>query len=94
MLEVEGVFAAYGNLDVLHDVALTVKEHEFIGLLGSNNAGKTTLINCLSGIVPSRAGSIKFDGREISRLRADQVVELGLIQVAEGRAESPSRTWR
>jgi branched-chain amino acid transport system ATP-binding protein len=56
MLEVEGVSAAYGNLDVLHDVALTVKEHEFIGLLGSNNAGKTTLINCLSGIVPTRAG--------------------------------------
>lgn len=62
---------------MLRDVGLTVKEHEFIGLLGSNNADKTTLINCLSGIVQARAGSIKFDGREISRLRADQVVELG-----------------
>lgn len=94
MLEVKGISASYEKLDVLHDVNLTVREREFIGLLGSNNAGKTTLINCLSGIVPVRSGSMKFEGHEISRMRADQVVELGLIQVAEGRLLFPKMTVR
>ncbi len=94
MLEMRNISAAYGNVGALHDVSLNVKEREFIGLLGSNNAGKTTLINCLSGIVPITSGLIVFDGHEISRLRADQVVELGLIQVAEGRLLFPNMTVR
>ncbi|WP_164094726.1 ATP-binding cassette domain-containing protein, partial [Serratia marcescens] len=62
---------------------------ELVGLLGANNAGKSTLINCLSGIVKPRAGSIHFEGEDISGLAPHEVVERGIIQVPEGRLVFP-----
>jgi branched-chain amino acid transport system ATP-binding protein len=94
MLELSRVSAGYDDVQILDSIDMTVRDGEMVGLLGANNAGKTTLINCISRIVPSLGGHIGFDGRDITSLRTDQVVELGVIQVPEGRLLFPQMTVR
>lgn len=89
MLEVIGLNAGYGPVNVLDAVSIRVDEHAFFGLLGANNAGKSTLINALSAIVPPRGGRITFEGADITGLGPEKVVELGIIQVPEGRLVFP-----
>ncbi|MDN5926317.1 MAG: ABC transporter ATP-binding protein [Hyphomicrobiales bacterium] len=89
MLEVSGLTAGFGTLDILHDVSLTVASGEFVGLLGANNAGKSTLVNCLSGLVPARRGTIRLDGEDISGMPPHRIVERGIVQVPEGRLVFP-----
>jgi len=92
MLEVRGLSAGYDGVTVLHEVTLSIGKGEIVGLLGANNAGKTTLINCLSGIVPAGGGAILLEGTDISRLPAKRRVERGIIQVPEGRLVFPEMT--
>lgn len=92
MLDVEGVVAGYGSLVALNAVSLSVARGEFVGLLGANNAGKSTLANVICGLVPLRAGSVRLDGAELSGLSAHQRVERGLVQVPEGRSLFPEMT--
>jgi branched-chain amino acid transport system ATP-binding protein len=94
MLEVEGLTAGYGGPPVLEDVSLRVEAGELVGLLGANNAGKSTLINALSGLVPLSAGRIRFDGADISAMAAKDRVALGIVQVPEGRLVFPEMTVR
>ncbi len=94
MLEVANLTAGYGGVPVLHDVSLRICEGELIGLLGANNAGKSTLINCLSGAVPAQSGRLLFQGVDFTRMQAHQVVELGIIQVPEGRMVFPQMSVR
>jgi branched-chain amino acid transport system ATP-binding protein len=94
MLEVTDLMAGYGQAKVLHGVSLKVGEGELVALLGSNGAGKSTLNNNISGIYKPFAGSIRFDGAEITGARAEEVVDRGLIQVPEGRRVFPNMTVR
>ena len=94
MLEVERLVAGYGAVAVLQDVSLALKAGEIVGLLGANNAGKTTLINALSGMVTPSAGRIRFAGEDITRLTAKQRVEAGIVQVPEGRLVFPEMSVR
>ena len=94
MLEVRNVSAGYGAVHVLRGVDLDVAPGEIVALLGSNGAGKSTLNNVLSGIIPPIAGSVRFDGEEIAAANPVRVVELGLIQVPEGRRIFPNLTVR
>jgi branched-chain amino acid transport system ATP-binding protein len=94
MLEVRSVSAGYGGIQVLRGVDLDVAAGEIVALLGSNGAGKSTLNNVLSGIIPPIAGSVRFDGEEIRGASPVRVVELGLIQVPEGRRIFPNLTVR
>src|SRR3546814_9825719 len=71
--------------DVIHGVDLAVEPGDFTCLLGSNNAGKSTLINCISGLVPARGGRIHFNDADITRMAPYQRAREGLIQVPEGR---------
>jgi len=84
LLKASGVFAGYGDVGVLHDVALTVKAGEIVCLIGSNGAGKTTLLRALSGMVRS-SGSILFADRELQGLPAQEIVRRGIAHVPEGR---------
>jgi branched-chain amino acid transport system ATP-binding protein len=84
ILELAGVFAGYQRSQVLHGVALDVAEGGVTALLGANGAGKTTTLRAISGMV-WRRGTIRFDGRDISRLRPDQVARLGIAHVPQGR---------
>ncbi|ABE38376.1 ABC transporter ATP-binding protein [Rhodopseudomonas pseudopalustris] len=94
MLEVEGLVAGYGGSPILRDVSIRLASGDIVGLLGANNAGKTTLINCLSGLVSPMAGKILFEGQDITRATSQQRVELGIIQVPEGRLVFPEMSVR
>lgn len=85
MLEVRNLSAAYGRVTTLWDVSFDVAEGEIVTLVGSNGAGKTTTLRTISGLLPVRAGSVRFDGQDLSQLRSDQIVALGVIHVPEGR---------
>ncbi|MCB1535158.1 MAG: ABC transporter ATP-binding protein [Rhodoblastus sp.] len=94
MLEMQGVTAGYDGVPVLRDVSVNVGRGELVGLLGANNAGKSTLINVISGTVPIMSGRLMFDGADISKTSAQDRVELGLVQVPEGRLVFPQMSVR
>ncbi len=86
LLEVRGLEVAYGHIEAVQGISFDVDAGEIRTLVGANGAGKSTTLLALSGLVKARAGSIRFDGAELSRLAPHQIVERGLVQVAEGRA--------
>jgi len=94
MLEIEGLTAGYGGIEVLRDINVRLGDGELVGLLGANNAGKTTMINSLSGTVKPTAGRILFQGEDITRLSPRQRVERGIVQVPEGRLVFPEMSIR
>ena len=92
ILEIRGLRGGYGQVEVLRGVDLTVQDGETVALLGSNGAGKSTLNNVVCGIYPSWAGTVHFDGQDLSRVHYREVVKAGLIQVPEGRKVFPNLT--
>jgi len=85
MLEVRGLEAWYGESHVLHGVDFDVREGEVVTLLGRNGAGKTTTMKSIMGLVPRRAGSIRFKGTETIALRPDLIARLGIALCPEER---------
>ena len=94
LLELENVTLLYGRIQALHGISLTVGEGEIVALIGANGAGKTTTMRAISGLRPVAQGSIRFDGRDITRLRADLRVVRGVSQSPEGRGIFPGMTVR
>ncbi len=92
MLEVADLEVSYGDVPALHGVSLGVKPGEIVTLVGANGAGKTTTLRTISGLLRPRAGRIVYDGARLDRLPPDRIVELGIVQVAEGRKLFPSLT--
>jgi branched-chain amino acid transport system ATP-binding protein len=86
LLEIEDLWASYDDsAPVLKGISLRLEEREVLAVLGANGAGKSTLLRVLSGLLPSKKGKITFQGTDITRLAPHRRVELGLIQVPEGR---------
>jgi branched-chain amino acid transport system ATP-binding protein len=85
MLAVENLSVNYGAIRALHQVSCRVEQGEIVALIGANGAGKTTILNTISGIVPSINGSVSFEGQEITRMAAHLIVRKGICQVPEGR---------
>ena len=85
MLEVDGLEAAYGAFPALAGVTLRVGAGEIVALLGPNGAGKTTLIRCIAGLLPPRAGAVRWQGRSLAGAAPHAVVERGIAIVPEGR---------
>ncbi len=81
-------------MKVLHGVDLTISDGEIVALLGSNGAGKSTLNNNLSGIYKPTGGQILFEGQDITGMRSESVVDLGIVQVPEGRRIFPNMSIR
>lgn len=92
LLELRDVESGYGDLPVIRGVDLTVHDGEVVTLVGPNGAGKTTLLGTVTGLVRPWAGSIRFDGREISKLPAHAIPAMGLVMVPEGRRLFPMMT--
>lgn len=90
LLEVRGLHAGYGAVEVLRGIDLEVGEGEAVALLGSNGAGKSTLNNVMSGIFPAWSGHVRFGGADLTRAHYRDVVKAGLIQVPEGRRIFPN----
>jgi branched-chain amino acid transport system ATP-binding protein len=84
LLEVEGLHVAYGKAEVVHGVSFDVRAGEFAVFLGRNGAGKSTILHAASGLIPKRAGTVRFGGRDLTRASPRDVVRAGLIQVLEG----------
>jgi branched-chain amino acid transport system ATP-binding protein len=94
LLELENVTLLYGRIQALHGISLTVGEGEIVALIGANGAGKSTTMRAISGLRPVAEGSIKFEGRDITKLRADLRVVRGVSQSPEGRGIFPGMTVR
>ena len=85
LLEVDGLDAAYEDVQVLWSVSLEVRRGEMVALIGSNGAGKTTLLRAISGVVPGRGGRVRFGGEDITALPPDARVRAGMAHIPEGR---------
>ena len=90
MLKVIHIDVSYGQVQVLRQVSFDIEEKEIVCLLGSNGAGKTTTVNTVSGILQAQKGSIVFNEREITGVSAYERVEMGLVQIPEGRKIFPT----
>jgi len=84
LLEVRGLTAGYGAVQVLQGLDLTVNEGEVAVILGANGAGKTTTMRAISGMI-ARSGTVNFDGQDICRTAPNEIVKLGIAQVPQGR---------
>ena len=85
LLEIKGLSAGYGDVQVLWDIHMKVEEGQIVALVGANGAGKSTLLKTISGLLPPYSGEIRFAGRDILRLPSKEIVRHGIIQVPEGR---------
>src|SRR5438552_7730131 len=85
LLEVEDLDVYYGAVHALKGVSVRAEAGEIVTLIGANGAGKTTLLRSISGVVPARSGRVVFEGRDITRLPAHEIVGLGISQAPEGR---------
>ncbi len=92
MLEIRGLNAGYGEVQVLWDVSLRVEKGEIVSLIGANGAGKTTTLRSVMGIVKPFRGEIVFNGRDITGLPTHRIVRMGLSLVPEGRHLFPKMT--
>jgi branched-chain amino acid transport system ATP-binding protein len=92
LLEIDEVSLFYGRIKALHGISLTVEEGEIVALIGANGAGKSTTMRAISGLRPIASGAIRFQGEDISKLRADLRVRRGLCQAPEGRGIFPGMT--
>ncbi|RJF69766.1 ABC transporter ATP-binding protein [Rhodopseudomonas palustris] len=92
LLKIEGLSAAYGKVQALRDVAISVQPGEIVAILGANGAGKTTLLNTISGVLPITSGQIVFHGKRIDGRRPWQTSRLGIAHVPEGREIFPDMT--
>lgn len=85
ILTADSIDAGYGNLRVLKSVSFNVNEGEIVTLIGSNGAGKTTILNTICGVVKTRKGTINFNGRNITSKAVFEISAMGLAHVPEGR---------
>ena len=92
MLKLDGVDAFYGDLQALFSVSLEVPDGKIMALVGANAAGKSTTIRVISGLLSPRRGRVLFGGEDLARVPAYRRVELGIVQVPEGRRLFPFMT--
>ena len=92
LLELDDVFVAYGRIQALRGITLRVEEGQIVSLIGANGAGKTTTMRAISGILSLQSGAMRFDGEDLTKVRADLRVRRGISQVPEGRGIFPGMT--
>jgi branched-chain amino acid transport system ATP-binding protein len=85
LLEVANIDVFYGDVQVVFDLSLTIREGEVVSIIGGNGAGKSTLLRTISGLMAPKAGTIAFSGRPIQGAPPEAIVEQGIVQVPEGR---------
>ena len=85
MLKVEGLNAGYGSVNILWDIGFEVKDGEIVAILGSNGAGKTTMVRTITGMVKASSGKVEFNGEDLSGKSSRVILDSGIVQVPEGR---------
>jgi branched-chain amino acid transport system ATP-binding protein len=89
LLSINNLYSFYGDIEVLHGVSLKIDAGQIVTMVGPNAAGKSTTINCISGIIGQKTGQIEFLGKRIDQLPPHRIVDLGLVQIPEGRRVFP-----
>ena len=92
MLQIEKLNFAYGDMQVLWDVDLAVQKGEIVTVVGANGAGKSTILRNVSRLVRAAKGTLAFEGQDLKKLQSHEIVELGIVQVPEGRKIFPEMT--
>jgi branched-chain amino acid transport system ATP-binding protein len=90
LLQIEDLRASYGAVEVLRGIDFTVARGEIVALLGTNGAGKSTILRCISGLMPVDEGQILFDGHDLTNVATEETVRLGVTQVPGGRGLLPN----
>ena len=85
MLEVKNLHVSYGMIDAVKGIDFQVNDGEIVALIGANGAGKTTTMHTLSGLLKAKEGQILLDGKDLTKVKANKIVGMGLVQVPEGR---------
>jgi branched-chain amino acid transport system ATP-binding protein len=85
LLNIEDLVVSYGAIRALHGISFHVDEGEVVTLIGANGAGKSTTLRAISGLLPPDRGKIMYDGVDLTRVAADKIVSMGVVQVPEGR---------
>ncbi len=94
MLEIRGLNAGYGEVQILRDISLSVGAGQIVTLVGSNGAGKSTLLNTVCGIIRPTAGNVHLEGTDITGWSSEAIVARGITQVPEGRRLFPLMSVR
>lgn len=94
MLKIDKLNFSYDDLQVLWDIDLTINQGEIVTVVGSNGAGKSTILKNISKLVRPKSGSITFNGTDLNKLESHEVVDLGVVQVPEGRKIFPEMSVR
>jgi branched-chain amino acid transport system ATP-binding protein len=89
LLEIKGLNAGYGSIDVLHDIDIEMHEGEFVCIIGANTAGKSTILRTISRLVPNVRGTLRFNGTDLTERTAHDIPSLGIAHVPEGRHVFP-----
>ena len=85
MLKVENLNAGYGSVNILWDICLDLNDGEVVAVLGSNGAGKTTMVRAITGMIRPTSGSVVFNGEELCKKSSRHILDAGIVQVPEGR---------
>ncbi len=85
MLKIDNLYVNYGMIEALHGISIEIKEKEIVALIGSNGAGKTTTLHTISGLIRPTKGHIYLNDQDLTKIKADKIVKLGLAQVPERR---------
>lgn len=94
LLEVRDLYVSYGGIEALKGISFDVEEGDIVTLIGANGAGKSTTLNCISGLVRAASGTIRYNGEEIQNMDSQKVVSRGISLVPEGRKVFPNLTVR
>lgn len=85
MLEVKNLSVSYGAIEAVKDISFTVNDGEIVSLIGANGAGKTTTLHTITGLVPSKSGSVMYNGVDLLKTHNNKIVTLGMAHIPEGR---------
>lgn len=85
MLEIRDLEVNYGAINAIKKISFDVNEGEVIALIGANGAGKTTTLHTITGLLKAKSGSVKFEGKELTKMPPHKIVEMGMAHVPEGR---------
>ncbi len=92
MLKIEELYVSYGPVEAIHGVSIEVKEREIVSILGSNGAGKSTILKTISGILRPKKGVISFEDKVLNNLDPSEIVKMGVTHIPEGRHVFPNLT--
>ncbi len=85
MLEIEKIEVYYGAINAIKGISFSVEQGEIIALIGANGAGKTTTLHTITGLIPAKSGTIRLNGKDITKTPAHKIVSMGMAHVPEGR---------